>query len=97
MIRRTPRTKPSDTIFPYTTLCRADAANSTRAQAEPGLARKFVEARERSGDVGDVVYPDVFPGELAGHRERHRDAVVAEAVDRAAAQDRKSTRLNSSH
>src|SRR3546814_9675735 len=73
MKRLPPGSTRTDTLFPDTTLFRS-------------LSHKFVEARERSGDVGDVVYPDVFPGELAGHRERHRDAVVAQAVDRAAAQ-----------
>src|SRR3546814_19854290 len=34
MIRRPPRSTRTDTLFPYTTLCRSPAANASRAGAE---------------------------------------------------------------
>src|SRR3712207_8614617 len=81
MIRRPPRS----TLFPYTTLF-------------------------RSGGDADLLVHEVDAGDHLGHRMLHLDAgvhldevelaVLVQELDRAGAgvlQDRKSTRLNSSH
>src|SRR3712207_7472843 len=83
MIRRPPRS----TLFPYTTLFRS---------REHGRLRVVAVGR---------VHPDLEPGRVhaARHEERERVGAPAArvAVDRAEVQvllqDRKSTRLNSSH
>src|SRR3712207_7841193 len=81
MIRRPPRS----TLFPYTTLFRSD-------HAEAGLDRAprqiDLEAVAGGGDVGQ---PEAEQG-LATER-----AVAAGGVLQRDAEDRKSTRLNSSH
>src|SRR3546814_13806712 len=87
MIRRPPRSTRTDTLFPYTTLFRADAGHRDGVQGRdvehleaPGLAG--MRGQHRVDDVGDV---DVGLG------------LGSVAEDREAARDRKSTRLNSSH
>src|SRR3546814_12175328 len=93
MIRRPPRSTRTDTLFPYTTLFRsADAELTADDRLHAGVAsgkREFESAEEITA-VGD------------GDR---RHAVLGTELyeilrpDRALAQreDRKSTRLNSSH
>src|SRR5437870_6485314 len=78
---------PRSTLFPYTTLFRS--VELQRLQLDQVL-------------VGHVADPDRREVGLAGHRtqtgelrDRHRDLVVAVGVR--IRQDRKSTRLNSSH
>src|SRR3712207_7349903 len=84
MIRRPPRS----TLFPYTTLFRSDPDD---------LDAEAVEHREVLGRQ---------PEQLGDHGDREREQqladevgppVVDELVDHAVHQDRKSTRLNSSH
>src|SRR3712207_7961384 len=84
MIRRPPRS----TLFPYTTLCRS-------------VAEHVVAAEERDVLQGDVVRDQ---RDLARHHhrgeEQHEDQVAAGELalgERVGRQDRKSTRLNSSH
>src|SRR5256885_11166371 len=86
MIRRPPRS----TLFPYTTLFRSADAALVRLRdvatdaAEPHLV---LHPDERAGQPFDV-------GRL-GREQVERDALGALRTD--AGQDRKSTRLNSSH
>src|SRR3546814_3334195 len=54
MIRRPPRSTRTDTLFPYTTLCRSQAAAAGRAGALRGAAM---------ADVADGrLWPDAGPG-----------------------------------
>src|SRR3546814_20971115 len=83
-IRRPPRSTPTDTLVPYTTLFR-----SPPVAQEPRHRHARLQRRELGSDVD----------EAAHHRELARSAVegVAQVRVAAGAQDRKSTRLNSSH
>src|SRR2546422_6251113 len=82
MIRRPPRS----TLFPYTTLFRSHLVHFDDGEHEA--------VRERRGLHG---------GELERRRRRERgrlgaiDPLGRQAKDRPSSQDRKSTRLNSSH
>src|SRR3546814_11653902 len=99
MIRRPPRSTRTDTLFPYTTLFRSgrDAAADIAARLE---RRVLTDLRDRDlgqhGEVGEGraahVMEDRLPlvAEAAGAVRHH-----ALALGRA--EDRKSTRLNSSH
>src|SRR3546814_13137570 len=97
MIRRPPRSTRTDTLFPYTTLFRSDPVNPERLET---LVRR---ERERGATI-------LFSTHVMAHAERlcDRIAIIARSarrfegtVDQARAllpmQDRKSTRLNSSH
>src|SRR5256885_11940185 len=75
------RRPPRSTLFPYTTLFRSRAGRIGHPRADDG------------GDIGAVAADLAVRGEpaAAGHRDgRHGSA-------RGHGQDRKSTRLNSSH
>src|SRR3712207_7053588 len=83
MIRRPPRS----TLFPYTTLFRSLAAALPELGRDPRIAERRVDlllgraAQRRAGGVVE----DAVLGD------------VEATADRGGAQDRKSTRLNSSH
>src|SRR3546814_6106546 len=79
MIRRPPRSTRTDTLFPYTTLCRSELGRAELAEYRGGAERgSAVVARDRS---------------LPQKRRRARArAIGARLKDR---EDRKSTRLNS--
>src|SRR2546426_7318148 len=85
MIRRPPRS----TLFPYTTLFRSQTAMRTPAE---GIAD--LEAIQRMGLRG-VMMPG-HPG-VEDYDSPAYDAFWEAAIAIAASQDRKSTRLNSSH
>src|SRR3546814_18866067 len=81
MIRRPPRSTRTDTLFPYTTLFRSALRSAGERQDDPPGAATHDAAE---GDRGN---PD---GALVGgHPGDHQRA--------GRLQDRKSTRLNSSH
>src|SRR3712207_8571620 len=86
MIRRPPRS----TLFPYTTLCRSHAG------AERDHVVHVVAGEQHRGAVALVVGPDERP-----HRRLHGDVEadrgLVEEEHAGAVEDRKSTRLNSSH
>src|SRR3712207_8956339 len=82
MIRRPPRSA----LFPYTTLFRSEQAHAPGA-ADRNQGDRRIGARDHQED-GRVVEAAQQP--LAAH-------LVGEVVERGAAEDRKSTRLNSSH
>src|SRR3546814_17947399 len=85
MIRRPPRSTRTDTLFPYTTLCRA---------------RSCEFAHDRDGEVGRPERPADIARTLRRVAEdgfhRRFDPGRGRAERRIGA-DRKSTRLNSSH
>src|SRR2546430_11471073 len=84
MIRRPPRS----TLFPYTTLFRSvEAVRGEGGPVQPGPGR----IPEAEGDLGEPVRV----GEESLRADRQDRAEVEVGVERE--QDRKSTRLNSSH
>src|SRR3546814_20873897 len=101
MIRRPPRSTRTDTRFPYTTLCRA--SKITAMIEDPETARKLTPtglfARRPLCDDG---YFQVFnrPNvEAVAIKENPIREITAKGVvtEDGVLQDRKSTRLNSSH
>src|SRR3546814_10505761 len=102
MIRRPPRSTRTDTLFPYTTLFRSrgrrpvDAVHRAEAQGGVAAEQRAVHRRRRR----------IQRMEQVGHARKTE--IVAEQVERRGcplhcegegrkAEDRKSTRLNSSH
>src|SRR3712207_6851413 len=81
MIRRPPRS----TLFPYTTLCRSDERDS--------LAHKLIRLLER--ELADVAVHDPVVATPTQDFEQAIDGAAVVFI--ATNQDRKSTRLNSSH
>src|SRR3546814_11977675 len=82
MIRRPPRSTRTDTLFPYTTLFRS-RQHAVDRRDDPALAA------DRHAEHAAYIT-------ASGGRHMQRGAVGNEiGIDRA--QDRKSTRLNSSH
>src|SRR3546814_15507883 len=97
MIRRPPRSKRTDTLFPYTTLFRSHEHRAALGQDGP-------RAQLRLGEGGGEIAVDAhdFAGALHFRREDRIDAGEAGEgedgfLDRDMTEDRKSTRLNSSH
>src|SRR3712207_8925337 len=87
MIRRPPRS----TLFPYTTLFR-----SQREAAAPVGRAGAAGAPAAAGEVHQQAAPGAVR-ELRQHRERLRVLRLEAEVQAHRAEDRKSTRLNSSH
>src|SRR3546814_19315480 len=87
MIRRPPRSTRTDTLFPYTTLFRSG-----------GIWRLVDRGLQQIRRVG-VTF--VIPADIELHRGHGAIGIVRLYVEPVAAgprrQDRKSTRLNSSH
>src|SRR5256885_8833819 len=83
MIRRPPRS----TLFPYTTLFRS----KPRALAIPLRLLVVAQIRERADQVHDLL------ALLRGQVDELQAHARVDVVDLTAQQDRKSTRLNSSH
>src|SRR3712207_7903443 len=91
MIRRPPRS----TLFPYTTLFRSDVGR-LRGPGQRGVEVGDVEdvvAAERLAGLGERPVGDELLAVADAHRRGGRDGLQRLAAD----QDRKSTRLNSSH
>src|SRR3712207_7162347 len=91
MIRRPPRS----TLFPYTTLFRSPAVGHVTPEAIEGGPIALVE----EGDLIEIDIPErrlAIVGTRDGRKTPEQvDAILAERRTRW--QDRKSTRLNSSH
>src|SRR3546814_14276599 len=97
MIRRPPRSTRTDTLFPYTTLFRSHRMMEADWIVRIGNARTRLRIGER-GKVRELLTP------ARRHFRREPGLVIGEVQERRAAapflaheQDRKSTRLNSSH
>src|SRR3712207_9319771 len=95
MIRRPPRS----TLFPYTTLFRSHAPLAADDAVEQIAVDERVGGEAPDGRLGLVLLDQVFaPDHLALVRAQAQQVPLgAERVHLAAGQDRKSTRLNSSH
>src|SRR3546814_14536848 len=97
MIRRPPRSTRTDTLFPYTTLFRS-AADGSQA-----IMKAYDAVHDRRPDhakrVSYVITPDARI--LYTYTDMNPDHHVANTLQALrkwrATQDRKSTRLNSSH
>src|SRR3546814_18942761 len=98
MIRRPPRSTRTDTLFPYTTLFRSDDSNLTHCHTAAARLVRCIE-KPNNGRCAMTDLPEtnltmltlVKPeGELEVSFERR-------PMPEPAPQDRKSTRLNSSH
>src|SRR2546430_10649438 len=87
MIRRPPRS----TLFPYTTLFRSPLEKHEGAVGPGKLLEQFL------GDGAQVVMTLVSGDNYAVENQQSIIAAVLEIVREANAEDRKSTRLNSSH
>src|SRR3546814_16783272 len=111
MIRQPPRSTRPDTLCPYTTRCRSDLEAIGDGKAHPrGNLRRLADARfgaralvERKRDrIVAQIDPDrieagrVVDVGIGREAEGDIDLPRAFGADRVA-QDRKSTRLNSSH
>src|SRR5690348_18014696 len=94
MIRR----PPSSTLFPYTTLFRSGPARPRRYPSSAQLPQVVdVQRQTAAEDRDDQAETD---DDLAGgdHHHDHREHLTLLVADHAAeGEDRKSTRLNSSH
>src|SRR3546814_20388636 len=89
MIRRTPRSTRTDTLVPYTSLFRS---------VGDGPNRGDVVGDEEVGDLSFRLQAHEQLQDAGGHqRVERRGRLVAEDQLRLRRQDRKSTRLNSSH
>src|SRR3546814_6720944 len=108
MIRRPPRSTRTDTLFPYTTLFRSDRPEADVDDAAFEAEERRQDREEKPGidaeeeDLKDRIERDersdiliVALCELVPH-DHHCDAARETDQDQAS-QDRKSTRLNSSH
>src|SRR3546814_13806828 len=91
MIRRPPRATRTDTLFPYTTLCRS--LLTAEGQPRKTLATKACLAFDAG--AGDVLKLEA--DRLAAVEEARRAQATAERTVALVTLDRKSTRLNSSH
>src|SRR2546422_9077560 len=95
MIRRPPRS----TLFPYTTLFRSRERRARPPLDRPGRDAGLGAQREVADRVREaqVAAEPSGRGRARGDRAEEQPAVVGAEVVGALAQDRKSTRLNSSH
>src|SRR3546814_18190348 len=91
MKRRPPRSTRTDTLFPYTTLFRSDPEKARALLKEAGLENGF------SFEL--LAYPRSPEAEMATtfQAAAREVGVDVKIVGMPGSQDRKSTRLNSSH
>src|SRR3546814_11646720 len=109
MIRRPPRSTRTDTLFPYTTLCRSiDAEAILRLvigdRIKPGIERDFAMTSRCGGQDGAARHLKLDGRQLecCGKRDERRIGAGIKPAMGAyklgfGQIDRKSTRLNSSH
>src|SRR5690242_21218138 len=92
MIRRPPRS----TLFPYTTLFRSTQDNGEDDGDAGAQQRVVVQPRERAGQQADAKGV-AHPGHTGKGVEDEEPAVREAGASGHVVEDRKSTRLNSSH
>src|SRR3546814_14490350 len=100
MIRRPPRSTRTDTLFPYTTLFRSQAFQPSLAGTDDehfaaGTGHRIDKASHELVLVGIVDADAMLDGDGQGRCASHRPHRGGDLLG--LAQDRKSTRLNSSH
>src|SRR3546814_11971675 len=97
MIRRPPRATRTDTLFPYTTLFRSVHAGRDHVLRDVE-AERLVRLQERSAERDVAGQADgVGPAVDGGLQLRRQVGRAGGSGDHLVLQDRKSTRLNSSH
>src|SRR3546814_4725521 len=105
MIRPPPRSTRTDSLFPYKTLvrsrvalaCGLDEDRADTAMQRTGLAFLFaLETAMRAGEIVGMMWPDVAEKSVTLPRTKNGD-VRRVPLSKRAREDRKSTRLNSSH
>src|SRR3546814_16946434 len=95
MMRRPPRSTRTDTLFPYTTLCRSDYFAAVLENFKAGTVELSVT---RMFEIGADPVPAVkVCPTVDGHEEIQSkiDAIVDDIVSGEVDVDRQSTRLNS--
>src|SRR3546814_10315527 len=106
MIRRPPRSTRTDTLFPYTTLCRSVGSLTVNPENQPGAQRlREIQAKIATLGARCVFTEPQFEPRLAqvvvegsAARTGTLDPLGANLPDGPELYlDRKSTRLNSSH
>src|SRR3546814_21059840 len=99
LIRRPPRSTRTDTLFPYTTLCRSGVAEPRHHLGLDRQLHRCTLERFRRERAGNAVQLEQDAAGLDARRPEFRRALALAHADlgRLARQDRKSTRLNSSH
>src|SRR3546814_2121808 len=107
MIRRPPRSTRTDTLFPYTTLCRSQFGDTAPhheigqfAVAKPvelEVHRQGIAAQAEEDALTEAEDSPFAPEQHQAHRGERQRKETAKKVEVIAGQDRKSTRLNSSH
>src|SRR3546814_2054902 len=95
MIRRPPRSTRTDTLFPYTTLCRSDGVDGVDegdrvGAALPGGAGRSLDA----GDVGRQLHEDRHAGVRLAPARHHLD-VGRHLADRRAQAEEHTSELQS--
>src|SRR3546814_18942805 len=98
MIPRPPKSTRTDPLFPYSTLFRSKEAG--RCAPPHGELRRALQGEGIEGATGAEPHEGTRQdGADCRHIERARDALPVSRAGEAAglAEDRKSTRLNSSH
>src|SRR3712207_7425187 len=94
MIRRPPRS----TLFPYTTLFRSESGGGLRRESAAGaIGTNPVADLQRIGAVARVQPGSADDGRLVAFEDPVDEVVSEVELSAEAPQDRKSTRLNSSH
>src|SRR3546814_13385128 len=100
MIRRPPRSTRTDTLFPYTTLFRSDASGHVHGFLQRAFQRQVhsvvVARRQVHGDEAPVAVRR-GGGLVAAEQFGSGVFLTLRLEDAAVDEDRKSTRLNSSH
>src|SRR3546814_20832214 len=103
MIRHTPRSTRTDTLFPYTTLFRSKEMLQPHHSGVDRLRERGLLRLQRAFD--QFAFPRKLGISLAHHFDQRRHHLPERAASLQAAEfpdvadrtDRKSTRLNSSH
>src|SRR3546814_5071219 len=77
MLRRTPRSTRTDTLFPYTTLCRSIASDG---MLRPVVSERFPTGRMIASVRGDAPVPNIcikpFLAQSAGELQGHVEALL---------------------
>src|SRR3546814_12415061 len=99
MIRRPPRSKRTDTLFPYTTLFRSAVAFVARCFIDDDITH--VENRIDPISDLDIIETELMLADLESLEKRvvnvEKKAKGGDKEAQTTLRDRKSTRLNSSH
>src|SRR3546814_20063988 len=103
MVRRPPRSTLTDTLFPYTTLVRSQqGAGGEEGEGEEagGVAlfhQNLEKERRHQYDAAEVEKEGAEAAAVARHQRAHLLHAIEPDRHDARIEDRKSTRLNSSH